>query len=103
MARKPRTASVAAASKPAAAPAAPTGIVEPGTPCTVPGGYVLYRAANPAKAGSMRHDRWPLLVAHAGKPDGKAALAKAIADAGLKATLAGTMRYLRKHKFGAAS
>lgn len=100
MARKPRTVSAPAK---AAAPVAPTGIVEPGTPCTVPGGYVLYRAANPAKPGSMRHDRWPLLVAHAGQPDGKAALAKAIEAAGLKATLAGTMRYLRKHKFGAAS
>ena len=104
MARKPRTVS-AAASKPVAAPAAPAiqAVVEKGSLCTVPNGYVLYQASNPCRPGSMRHARWDLLLEHAGKPDGKKALAAALAETTLKTNVQGAMRFLRLTKVGASS
>lgn len=95
---------VAATPAPAtpATPAAPVGVVQDASATPPAGGYLLLRESNPCKPGTMRHARWPLLLAHAGQPDGKAALAKALAGnpATAKATLAGTMRYLRKAKVG---
>jgi hypothetical protein len=88
------------AKAPAATPATPAGVVQDASATPPAGGYLLLREGNPCKPGTMRHARWPLLLAHAGQPDGKAALGKALAAAGLKATVAGSMRYLRKHKVG---
>jgi hypothetical protein len=57
------------------------------------GGYVLLRTANPARPGSNRAHRWPMLAQHAGQPNGVAALAATLKAGGQWATAKGMLRW----------
>jgi hypothetical protein len=87
---KPARAAAPATTAPATTAPATTA---PATTAPPAGGYVVLRSACPARDGTTRAARWPLLLAHAGQPGGIKSLHAALKAGGHWASARGMLAW----------